>query len=139
MNVKIEHFDEKFFNSLPDKKDISYKKSGKYHTINYDGHKAGIVGIALFTTINKPKDAGFIQILIHPDFRGKGILQPAEDLVAKKYKLTTLFATIHKTNLASIKSHLKAGFEPVPEKRQENLRRLGFLADEDIRLVKEYK
>jgi len=117
--MKLGKFDHQYFKSLEGyEKIISPDENVIYHTIIFNNQKAGIVGYIP----TKQKDAGFVQILIAPEFRGQGLLEQAEDLLAKKYKLKKLYATISKENIASIRAHLKVGFKEISEEEQKSLK-----------------
>ncbi|MFZ5955574.1 MAG: GNAT family N-acetyltransferase [Nanoarchaeota archaeon] len=135
MDIKLINFDKDFFESLEGNEHILLVESGFYHVILIEEKKAGIVG---FFHSKKSKKEGFIQIILAPEFRGKGFLKISEDLLAKKYELKKLYATILNDNIASIKSHLNAGFTYLPEEEQNRLRNLGLLDIDKVRLVKKY-
>jgi RimJ/RimL family protein N-acetyltransferase len=133
MGIELIKFDKTFFESLLGYEEIAFRDDGRYHTIVVDGLKAGIVGYVF----DEYSDVtGFIQIVIALEFRGRGLVRLAEDLVAKKYGLYILYATIKKDNIASIKAHEKAGFNMIEEKKLDYLRKNGFLEEEEIRMIK---
>lgn len=134
--MELQDFDQKFYKSIDGHDKILVKKQGIYHTVIVVGRKAGIVG---YIPTKIPKHAGFVQIAIASGFRGKGLVQQAEDLLARKYNLKELYATIKKTNIASIRAHQKAGFKILDDKDLNNLRKRGVLKNNEIRLVKKYK
>lgn len=134
--MKLAEFDHQYYQSLEGReKVVSPNENTIYHTIIVNGRKAGVVGYLPA----KEKNVGFIQIVIAPEFRGRGLLEQAEDLLAKKYNLKKLYAKMDKENTASIRAHLKAGFKMMPEEELESLRKKGFLKENQIRLVKEVK
>ncbi len=135
MGLELTEFDEKYYKSLPDHEKISINKEGFYHTILKNHERAGIVG---FIPSKKDSQTGFVQILISPEFQGQGLLQLAEDLLARKYNLTQLYATIQTKNISSMKSHQKAGFTVIPLEELKILRKKGFLKSDETRLVKHY-
>ena len=130
--MKLQDFDEQFYNSIPGKNEIGIEEKGFYHTIVLGDKKVGIVGFIP----TKFEDMGFIQIIIAPEFRGQNLTKEAEEMLAKKYGLKELLATIKKENTASIRAHEKAGFQDIPESNLEELRKKGFLKDDDIRMSK---
>ncbi len=136
MRIKLTKFDEGFYNSLKEKEEVLVKVEGVYYTILVNGKKAGIIGYIPSKVL---KRSGFVQTIISPEFRGKGIPPLAKELLVKKHELDRLYATIKKDNIASIKSCKKAGFNELTRKELEDLRKKGFLKDNEIRLVKEYK
>ena len=135
MNIKLGKFDKKYFNSLKDKDEILMNQKGKYYAILFEKEKVGIVG---YIPANFPKDSGFIQVIIDPKFRGKGLSKIAEDLLAKKHNLHILYATIKKENIPSIKSHKKSGFNEIGKQKTNELRKNNFLKDNEIRLEKKF-
>lgn len=134
--MELRNFDQKFYKSIDGYDKILVKKQGIYHTVIADGKKVGIVG---YIPTEISKHAGFVQIAIASEFRGKGLAQQAEDLLARKYNLKELYATIKKTNIASIRAHQKAGFRILNNKDLNNLRKRGVLKNNEIRLAKKYK
>lgn len=131
--MKLIKFDKTYFESLEGHSEILL--SDKYnHIIIVNGKKVGIVGFIP----GKIKDTGFIQIVIDPKYRGKGYVQKAEDLIAKKYKLKALYATIKMENIISIKAHEKAGFEMFSNEIINDYRTKGFLKNNEIRMIKRY-
>jgi len=132
--MKLAKFDKKFYNNLEDKEKILINK-GIFYTINLGNKKVGIVG---FIPSKFSDKQGFIQIIIKQEFRGKGLLEQAEDLLAKKHELEYLFATIKKDNIASIKSHKKAGFKKINIFKRLFLIKKGLLQTNEVRLYKKY-
>lgn len=135
MEIELADFDAEFFGSLEDHDKIRVDSRGVYHVILADGEKAGVVG---YIPVISDEKTGFVQIVLAKKYKGKGILKMAEDLLAKIYGLETLYATVEEGNIASIKGHMKAGFEILEESRIETLRKKGFLKENEIRLVKNY-
>ena len=135
LKISLGSFDEEFWDSLPnDKEKIFFNpKRSSYHTLLLNSKiKVGIAGVILNP---KYKEYGFFQIYIVKSYRGKNILHIAAKLIFKKYKLTSLIATIKKNNKASIKAHLKAGFVYVEEIRQADLIERGYQKKDEVRLV----
>lgn len=116
MDIQLEQFNKKYLDSLEGKENIFYTKEGKYYIIVCDGKNAGVVG---YVPALAEKDAGFIQIVLNPKFRGKGITRIAEDALAKKHGLKKLYAKIELSNEESIKAHINAGFKYPTDVRLE--------------------
>ncbi len=108
MDIQLKQFDKQYLDSLKGRENIRYTEKGTYYIIVCDGENAGVVG---YIPALAEENAGFIQIVMAPEFRGKGILKIAEDILAKKHGLKKLYAKIELSNEASIKAHLKAGFK----------------------------
>jgi RimJ/RimL family protein N-acetyltransferase len=134
MKIELGEFDKEFFENLEGKEMVSDSLETIYQTIFCDGEKAGVVGF--FPA--KFSNTGFVQYIIDPNFRGKGITIQAINLLAVKYNLKTLYATIKKDNLASIRVSQKAGFQMLNEKEMDELRNKGFLQSDEIRLEKHF-
>lgn len=134
MEIKLVGFEREFFETLKDKENIKLAENGIYYTILCDNNRTGVIGYIPA----KSADSGFIQIVLSPEFIGKGIAEIAESLLAQKHQLKLIYATIKKENIQSIKSHEKAGFVPIAEKELENLRKKGFLKENEIRLEKKF-
>jgi len=134
--IQLKDFDLNYFNSLEDKDKILPPSEGIiYHTIYSEGWRVGIVG---YSKMKFGTDGGFIQILIDKPYRGKGLVKEAEDKLARKYKLNVLYATIEKDNIASIKVHEKIGFQILSDEKLNELRKQGFLKENEVRYVKYY-
>ncbi|MEI8339533.1 MAG: GNAT family N-acetyltransferase [bacterium] len=137
MITELADFNQNYLDSLPGKEEIVISDKGLYHTIICDGTPAGVVGFI------KPKsetqtDWGFVQIIIASEFRGRGLVKIAEDLLAEKYGLKKLLATIKLENIASMKSHKKLGFKILSEEKIMELRTKGLLKENEVRLEKIY-
>lgn len=135
MEVKLDKFDKDFLETLDGREDIGLSDSGIYYTILYHDKKVGIVG---YIPAKFPEHSGFIQIVLVPDFRGKGIVEMAENLLAEKHSLKILFATVKKDNISSIRAHQNIGFKILDNKKLRELRNKGFLKEDEIRLEKIY-
>jgi len=89
------HLFEEYFKTFDEHEEILLVKSGFYHTILCDNKKVGVVG---YIPAKFPENSGFVQIIITPLFRGKGIVKIAEDLLVKKYNLKILYGLYLSTN-----------------------------------------
>jgi HAD superfamily hydrolase (TIGR01509 family) len=134
-NIKLGEFDEKYLKNLDDHKKILLKEKGIYHTILFNDKKIGIVG---YIPAKSPDHSGFVQIIINRNHRGEGIVEVAENLLAQKYNLEILYATIEKTNDTSIRAHQKIGFATLSNEKLRNLKEKGFLKENETRLEKTY-
>jgi len=134
MKIELGGFDKEFLENLEDKEMVSDSPETIYHAIFCDGEKVGVIG---FFPAKFP-DTGFVQYVIDPNFRGKGITIQAIDLLVVKYNLKILYATIKKDNLASIRVSQKAGFQILTEKEMDELRQKSFLQSDEIRLEKHF-
>lgn len=132
MSIQLKEFDEFFFKSLKEHKEILILESGFYYTIIKDGKKIGIVGFIPA----KLKDSGFIQIIIAPEFRGQGFVKISEEALIKKHNLKIIYATIKKNNIASIRAHEKLGFKYIKEEKLNEFRKKGTLKISETRLEK---
>ncbi len=136
MKIKLGDFNQQYLESLDEREKISLSKNGFYHTIICDNKEAGIVG---FIPAKFPNNSAFVQIIVSLEFRGRGIVLAAEDLLAQKYDLEILFATIKKANIASIRAHQKIGFTALDDEKINELREKGFLQEDEIRMEKYYQ
>ena len=131
--IKLSPFDMEFYVSLPEKEKIHFIEEGKYYTIVSDGEKIGIVG---FTPVKNSKEEGFIQIILLKEFRGRGFVEKAETMLAKKCKLKKLYATIEMNNVPSTRAHEKIGFRLLSKERLDILRIKGLLGEKENRFEK---
>jgi RimJ/RimL family protein N-acetyltransferase len=136
MKISLDKFDMDFLESLKDKEMISFSEKGFYYTILCDDKKAGIVG---YIPAKIPEKSGFVQIILGSEFRGRGIVEIAENLLVKECDLEVLFATIQKSNLPSIVSHKKIGFMEIDDLRAAELIKKGLLKESEVRLEKHFK
>lgn len=134
-NLKLGEFDEKYFKALDGHEKILLAEKGIYHTILFDDEKIGIVG---YIPAKFPDNSGFVQIIITPNHRGEGTVEIAENLLVQKYNLKILYATIEKTNMASIRAHQKIGFTAMSDKKLTDLKEKGLLKENEVRLEKTY-
>ncbi len=137
-DIRLGEFEEGYFESLPDSEMIAtptIKTESYYHTIFVDNERAGIVG---FIPVTMGIDAGFIQIVLSPDFRGMGLLDKIYQVLVENHKLKTLYGTIKKDNKISIRAHEKIGFKILPEEKLKFLRDKGLIGEDEIRLEKTY-
>jgi len=135
--VSLGEFQQEFFESLPQTSEIvkpTMETEKFYHTVFIDGIPAGITGIV---PSKFSSDVGFVQIVLAPNFRGKGLLNKIYNLLARRHSLKTLYATINIRNTISRKAHLRAGFKLLPEEDLIKLRGRGLLQSDEIRLIKE--
>jgi ribosomal protein S18 acetylase RimI-like enzyme len=119
-------------------KDILVDEKGiYYHFTDIDNEDTDNSGGLLGFIISKDKKTAFVQIYLEPDYRGLGLPYPLLVLFANLNKLDTVQATINKSNIASIKSCKKMGFE-IDNERRNYLINKGLLQEDQIRLVKEF-
>lgn len=136
--ISLSEFNQEFFEGLDDAKRIAAPTMATekyYHTVMVDGEPAGIVG---YIPSNFMPDTGFVQIVLNHAYRGKGLIGKIYDRLIELHSLKTLYATIEKSNTASIKAHDKIGFKLVPEEEMAKLREKGLLQENEIRLKKEF-
>ena len=135
MKIELEKFDRDFFNNLEGNKEVLLAGNGVYHVILCDNERAGVVG---YIPAKFSENSGFVQIVLSPDFRGKGIVEVAEELLVQRHSLRVLFGTVKMDNIASIRAHQKIGFEVVDDAKLSELRKRGLLKENEIRLGKKF-
>ncbi len=133
MKIKLIDFNKQYFKTLDGHDKILLAENGTYHTIICDAKKAGVVG---YIPTKKQNNSGFVQIVLDTNFRGRGLVEPVENLLAQEYDLKVLYATIKKENIISIRAHQEAGFQMIGDKKINELREEGFLKENEIRLEK---
>ncbi len=136
-DINLKEFNQEFFESLPDNRQIvrpTMTNEKYYHTVYAEGEPAGIVG---FVPSENMRDTGFMQILLAPAYRGKGLISKIYDRMIELHSLKTLYATIEKSNTASIRAHEKIGFKILPEEKLEDLRTKGFIQPYEIRMERD--
>lgn len=120
--AELAEFDKEYFYSISkDGKEewiafgMENCKNQRYYTVIGDGGvKLGIIGV--YDTEN---EQNITHIVIDPKFRGKGLLSKFYDQLLEKENLSFLIATINIDNIASVKSHEKAGYEKISDKEYE--------------------
>lgn len=138
-SISLGEFSQSFFDSVDDNHYIKGPTVGDeqyFHTILLDGLPVGVVGYLPPQNVSLG-DTGFVQILIKPEYRGRGLMGEAYELLAARHGLKTLYATIYKDNLTSIRAHQKIGFRLMSEDKMVFLRKKGLLDEDDVRLEKE--
>jgi RimJ/RimL family protein N-acetyltransferase len=132
-NIELAPIDTDYLNKLNVNNVIQYNPNkGKFYTIvNGNGHKVGVIGYIG----GKEDGSGFLQIIVDPKHRGKGVFKLALDKLIKQENLKKLYSTIHTSNLPSIKAHLKYGFRFIDETILQKLRELGLLDKDKTRMI----
>lgn len=137
--ITLSDFNQEFFDSLDDNYQIKGPALGQeqyFHTILVDGLRAGVVGYLPPRNVLLD-DAGFVQIVLAPEFRGRGLIGPIYELLAERHGLKTLYGTVTKKNTLSLRAHEKIGFRLLSEEKMADLRRRGLLGEDEVRLEKE--
>ena len=137
-NVKLRQIDDadtNYIQELNTYGEIEFDtKRGKYYIISNDnGDMMGVIG---YIKANE-KNTGFLQILIDPSYRGRGLFKFAVDELLKQENLKRLYSTISIYNEPSINAHLKYGFKFLDDDTIEKLRQHYFLSDTKTRMVYE--
>lgn len=135
--ISLGDFNQEFFESLSDSRQIvapTMANEKFYHTVFVDGEQAGVVG---FVPAQNMTDTGFVQIVLASAYRGKGLIGKIYDRLIELHSLKTLYATIEKSNTASIRAHDKIGFKMLPEEKLQDLRAKGLLQPYEIRMEKD--
>ena len=137
--ITLKPFDVNLYKKTVSKKDqqLSHidSQSEIQYTIYYHDDPCGFIGAI---PVKNDKTGAFIQIVIFKSFRGKGIVKEAYNLLVKKHKFKTLYATIYKSNIASIKAHMKIGFKELPKNHLDDLVKQGRISRYQTRLYKEF-
>jgi len=136
-SITLGPFNQEYFDELPDTDQIdapTFKNEDFYHTVYVDGLPVGVAGVVPSRTLS---EAGFMQIVLTPDWRGKGLIGPIYDQLADWHNLQTLYATIKIDNKISLLAHRKIGFHPLSDAKIADLRKRHLLKPDEIRLVKE--
>ena len=136
-DVTLGDFNQEYFDSLPDTDKIVAPAFGQedfYHTVYVEGQPIGIAGVI---PSKKLPDTAFMQIVLTPDWRGKGLIEPVYEKLTELHDLKTLYATIDNDNKNSQLAHKKLGFKPLSDDKIADLRARGLLASDAIRLEKE--
>ena len=81
---------------------------------------------------------GFVQVIILPKWRGKGLLKKAQSILVKKHHLKYLWATIYIKNIISLKAHLKLGFKYFTKKQIAQWKEFEPLFENKLRLYKRF-
>lgn len=135
--ISLGEFEQEFFESLDGSNEIvepNFRTQSYYHTVFVDGERAGIVGLVPLENV---PDSGFVQIVLGPAYRGKGLIEKVYEALIDWHGLKTLYATIRKGNVASITAHKKIGFSEISEEKTNFLRSKGLIDEDEIRLEKE--
>lgn len=133
--IQLKDFDQDFFDlqetagqiKQPDFKVLPY-----FHTVYANGEKAGIVG---YQPTGLP-DTGNVEIILAPEYRGKGLIEKVYDELAEKHRLKVLYATINLRNMVSLSAHERIGFKRLPAEKQTELREKGIIGEGEVRLEK---
>lgn len=136
-HISLGDFNQEYFDSLADNRRIvapTFKNEDFYHTVYADGQPIGVAGVILSSTLS---DTGFVQIVLTPDWRGRGLIGPIYRKLAERHDLTTLYATIDEDNKVSQQAHRKLGFKSLSSEKIADLRQRGLLQPNQIRLIKE--
>jgi len=136
-DVTLGEFNQAYFDDLPDTDQITaptFKNEDFYHTVYVDGLPIGVAGIVPSRAL---PEAGFMQIVLAPDWRGQGLIGPIYDKLAEWHNLHTLYATIKIDNKVSQLAHQKIGFHLLLEDKIIDLRERHLLEPDEIRMVKE--
>ena len=139
MKIDLIEFDQDFLETIEGNEEVLLRDDGVYYVFTVDSKPAGIVGFIPVEDGMSDGNQGFVQIAIHQEYRGKGLVKLAEDALAKKHDVTALYATIDQENKASIKAHIKSGFELEDVERLQYLREQGLLKSNEIRLRKDFR
>ena len=135
--IQLKSFDINLYNKVITKKDnqlahIDNQSKIKYN-VYYNNELCGFVGL-----IPGNKDVGFTQIIIIKQFRGYGLLKLIYQALVNKHRLKRLYARIMKSNVRSVKAHLKIGFKEISEEETKAQIKMGRMSRYQTTLYKDY-
>ncbi|MFA5737018.1 MAG: GNAT family N-acetyltransferase [Candidatus Paceibacterota bacterium] len=134
-DIQLKDFEQDFFDlqeTVGQIKQPDFKVLPYFHTVYANGERAGIVG---YYPASLP-DIGNVEIILSPEFRGKGLIAKIYDKLAEEHRLKVLYATINKRNMVSLSAHEKIGFKRLSEEKQIQLRERRIIKEGEIRLEK---
>jgi len=134
-NLELKEFEQDFFDQLETAGQIkqpSFEVLPYFHTVYANGEKAGVVGYHPTSL----RDTGNVEIILAPEFRGKGLIEKVYETLADRHGLKNLYATINRRNMTSLSAHEKIGFKRLSEEKLTELRSRGLLGSEEVRLEK---
>lgn len=134
-NLDLREFEQDFFDQLETAGQIKqpgFNVLPYFHTVYANGERAGIVG---YYPTSLP-DTGNVEIILAPEFRGKGLIEKVYTELAEKHNLKNLYATINRRNMTSIAAHEKIGFKRLSEEKLSELRAKSLIGSEEVRLEK---
>lgn len=134
-DLRLGDFEQDFFDQLDTAGQIkqpSFDVLPYFHTVYANGERAGIVGYHP-TGLS---DTGNVEIILAPEFRGKGLIGKVYEVLADHHNLKNLYATINRRNMTSLAAHEKIGFKRLSEEKLSELRARGLIGPEEVRLAK---
>jgi len=87
---------------------INPNRSYPWFYLSHENKKIGVVVCRIDNTVFGK--TGYLQTVIHQDFRGQGLLKLTLDLFDNFVKLDCLLSLIHKNNDRACKARLRTGF-----------------------------